>query len=971
MGEGTQAGMVGDRDAEIPASAHRTLVRRLKATSALHLCAATAFGVGIALAPSAACANPAGAAVTSGSATISSPSSRQTTIDQTSEGVVIDWSSFNIGSSQTTTFDQPNAQAIAINRIGGGAPSRIMGTLDANGRVVLINGNGMVFGKNASVNVGSLIATSTGGSDANLLAGKFTKAGSLSAFIVNYGSLDAAPGGIVALVAPSVTNTGTINAKLGTVALGAANKFTVDFSGDGLVSFAAQGGVNGNAVATNTGSLAGANVSMTARAAEGVATGVVNMGGTITAQSAHQTGGNIVLDAGNGGAIDVSGSLNASGALGGGNIAVGLNGRSLASNITVSQGATLSADATQSGNGGRVQLISANNTQFAGTLSAKGAGADGAGGKAEISSHGTLSFTGFADLAAANGKTGSLLLDPRNYVIDASGAPIANTSVISAATLEIELASADVTIRTANAGIGTGTIDVRDSVTWSSAHDLTLAANSSIYVENGVTISNTGGADVVLEADRLGADNGSVVSFLGTGALSLSGGGSATIFYDPANYDSPVNYSSAVTVAGGGTLTAYMLVNTLTELQAIGADATTRSGDYALGGNIDASATATWNGGAGFVPIGPANEAFTGILDGEDHVISGLTVYQPYGDEVGLFGEFGGEIIDLTLSGGSMNGYANVGAFAGFDYGQISHSSSSAGVVGFTDAGGLAGYLDSGSINRSYSTGAVSASTIPDAETGGGIGGLVGYNAGTISYSYATGQVFATDNGGWTDMGGLTGSTTEIVEYSYATGKVTGDAEVGGLTGYNGGNITDSYATGNVVGTNQVGGLMGENAQYTVSRDYASGSVSGYGEYIGGFVGQDYGLIRNSFETGSVSGVGGIGVGGFVGDMLYRNDGPSIVTDTISLSYESGAVTNGYAFAGIETGGPATFLDVYWDTNNNVGLSGDPSGAAAIVGLTTADFQTSLPNGFNGALWGTGVLATNNGLPYLLAIPPA
>ena len=95
---------------------------------------------------------------------------------------------------------QPNAQAIAVNRIGGNAPSQILGTLDANGRIVLINGNGMLFGKGSRVDVGSLIATSTDGADSDVLSGKFTKAGNPNAAVVNQGRITAGQGGLVALV---------------------------------------------------------------------------------------------------------------------------------------------------------------------------------------------------------------------------------------------------------------------------------------------------------------------------------------------------------------------------------------------------------------------------------------------------------------------------------------------------------------------------------------------------------------------------------------------------------------------------------------------------------------------------------------------------------------------------------------------------------------------------------------------------
>src|SRR5580692_3313195 len=277
----------------------------------------TAFGLGstLLILSGPALANPLSAAVTTGSASIAA-SSNKTTIDQKSEDVVIDWSSFNIGSGQTAQFLQPNAQAIAVNRIGGNSASQILGTLDANGRVVLINGNGMLFGKGSQVNVGSLIATTTDGSDSDVLSGKFAQAGKQNASVINNGAITAASGGVVALVAPNVTNTGTVNAKLGTVALGAANKFTVDFTGDGLVSFAAQGDVNARASAINSGLLSGANVSMTAHAANGI----VNMSGIVTAQGVHDVGGIIVLDGGQGGSINIGGKLDASGAKGGGSI---------------------------------------------------------------------------------------------------------------------------------------------------------------------------------------------------------------------------------------------------------------------------------------------------------------------------------------------------------------------------------------------------------------------------------------------------------------------------------------------------------------------------------------------------------------------------------------------------------------------------------------------------------------------------
>jgi filamentous hemagglutinin family protein len=309
--------------------------------------AASGLGAGLLLAlpwsASPAFANPLSATVTTGSASIASASPNKTQIDQRSEDVVIDWSRFNIGAGQTTQFVQPNAQALAVNRIGGNAPSQILGTLDANGRIVLINGNGMLFGKSAAVNVGSLVATSTGGSDAETLSGSFTQAGNQNASVVNQGRITSSQGGLVALVAPNVSNAGTVNAKFGTVAVGAANKFTVDFAGDSLVSFAAQGDVNSEARAVNSGLLVGANVSLTAHAAEGVATGVVTMSGIVTAQTAKNVGGTILLDAGDG-SLSMTGTLNAAGEAGGGNIETSGNHVAISGTVTAGRNGNWKVD---------------------------------------------------------------------------------------------------------------------------------------------------------------------------------------------------------------------------------------------------------------------------------------------------------------------------------------------------------------------------------------------------------------------------------------------------------------------------------------------------------------------------------------------------------------------------------------------------------------------------------------------------
>ena len=81
------------------------------------------------------------------------------TVNQTSQNATFNWQSFNISADGTVNFVQPNSTAVALNRIFDANPTQIFGALNANGRVYLLNGNGIIFGGGAQVNVGSLIAS--------------------------------------------------------------------------------------------------------------------------------------------------------------------------------------------------------------------------------------------------------------------------------------------------------------------------------------------------------------------------------------------------------------------------------------------------------------------------------------------------------------------------------------------------------------------------------------------------------------------------------------------------------------------------------------------------------------------------------------------------------------------------------------------------------------------------------------------
>ena len=173
---------------------------------------------------------PTGGQVAAGQAALTQQGS-QLRIDQSSNKLILNWNSFDIGSGASVRFNQTGADAVALNRVTGGAPSQIFGDLSANGQVWLVNNSGVVFGKGATVNVGGLVASTLNVRDADFLGGRARFSGTSTAQVRNDGTIRA--DGVVALMGASVVNTGTISA--GQVAMAAGQQVALDFNGDGLL----------------------------------------------------------------------------------------------------------------------------------------------------------------------------------------------------------------------------------------------------------------------------------------------------------------------------------------------------------------------------------------------------------------------------------------------------------------------------------------------------------------------------------------------------------------------------------------------------------------------------------------------------------------------------------------------------------------------------------------------------------------
>ncbi|MED5596975.1 YDG domain-containing protein [Janthinobacterium sp. P210006] len=817
-------------------------------------------------------AGPAGGTVVAGQASINGTPGN-TVIRQGSQNAVINWASFNIGKGESVQFQQPNSNAVALNRVLGNDGTTILGNLSANGKVFIVNPNGVLFGHGASVNTAGLVASTLDISNADFMAGKYQFAGNGTGKVLNQGSISA-PGGYVALLGANVSNEGTIQARLGSVALAAGRAITLDVAGDGLLNVAVDRGAVGALV--NNGGLIqadGGSVVLTAQAAGDLLKTVVNNTGVIEAHSIDTRGGTIKLLG------DMqSGTVNAAG--------------------------TLDASAPEGGNGGFIDTSAAH-----------------------VKIDDGLKVT----TASAKGLSGTWLIDPTDFNIAVSGGDMTGTF------LSNSLKSGNVQIQSVSGGSGTqGNINVNDNINWT-ANKLTLTAQNNININKAMRGAGT--ASLALEYGQSGVAAGNL-----------------STYNVKAEVDLPSGNNFSTKLGSNGSVTVYQVINSLGAFNSTSGNDVqglqgNLSGNYVLGSNIDASATGSWDIGKGFAPIGSAVTPFTGKFDGLGHELYGLTINRPE-MPVGMFGNIGtaGSVRNLSLSNVNISGsqavfsasYTDIGALAGRNNGTIENVSSSGAVhgSGYINMGALVG-TNAGTLSNSRAAGTVVAGAY------GAAGGLVGVNAAGGLIKGSSSAVATTSANYF--AGGLAVFNRGTISDSYATGAISvgsaGGSYGGGLAAINDttGVVTNSYATGNVTGVSGLGGLLGRiESGGTVDNSYATGNVTGTGNNVGGLVGLSYGPIRNSYATGNVT--ANSTVGGVVGYNL----------STMTNVYYSGKLTAGGASVGMIVGdnNGGTVTNAYFDKSLNgaiaaIGVTGNAATSNAL-GLTSAQMlQGSNFAGFN------------------------
>jgi filamentous hemagglutinin family protein len=422
-------------------------------------------------------ANPAGMTVASGSAS-AAQSGSQLTITA-SQNAFLNWQSFNIAAGETTVFNQPSAQSIVWNSIGGNRASQIFGSLQANGVVVLMNSSGFYFGPNSFVQAAGLIVSTAQTMPQNTGGAWEFNGPPPAASIVNYGKINVVNGGPAFLIAENVANFGEISAPGGTIGIAAGQDVLVSERPDGRglsmkVTLPAGAVDNEGRLAADAGT-----ISVNAQ--------VVNQNGIVQANSVRDENGVIELVA--------SDKLN-----------LGANSKILANGDGSAGGSSGGSVTLQSGN----TFSDATGSQ----IDVKGGSQGGNGGNVEISAPEVLSLKSGIDAGAQPGWTaGKLLLDPYDIILDTSGGDSAGSGTVLAGddpggTLDLNVNTAFANLTVSEILLeATHDITLTGGTQWNlsgtigvTSGQLTLEAGNNIIFQDGSSIVDANNWSVSLFA---------------------------------------------------------------------------------------------------------------------------------------------------------------------------------------------------------------------------------------------------------------------------------------------------------------------------------------------------------------------------------------------------------------------------------------------------------------------------------------
>jgi filamentous hemagglutinin family protein len=674
---------------------------------------------------------PRGGQFVAGSGSISG-GGRTLTIDQTTSRGVIDWCDFSIGHGRVVTFN--NGSGATLNRVTGGDPSVILGSLNATGSVYLINPQGVLVGPTGVIATGGRFVASAlnADNDAFMQGGALTLSGGGNGVVVNLGRIGSSGGDVFLVSRTLAANLGRIDAPQGTAEVAAGSQVLLqDASGSQQVFV--QTGSGG--VALNAGAIRAAQVNL--QAADGNVYALAGHSAAIRATGTATRDGHVWLVADSGG-VHASGQISATNADGSGGT-VETRGN------TVDVGGAMVQAGTWKLGAPTFTLDGRNAGAVSRSLNA-GTSVDVETSTGDLAVGGNVQWNGAAALTL--GAAHSLTIAPNTT--------IANTG------------SGNLTLRADSGAVDNGgSITSGGTIDWSKSTGIVTA----LYDMNGSYSPGT----LLANSSWTAAPYSGLVTQITGYKLVNSPADLQNMSQDLAG-----NYALGKDIDTGGS-PAFIPVGGLP--------------DSPFAGQFDGMGHTIGNLTIDSTGIGPNFTAYVGLFGvvGTNGVVRNVNITNASasnGTSSGSFGILAGVnygLVTYSSSSGNVStgiyGSAADGGLVGSNYGTVERSSSSASLNTESAGGGLVG-ANYGTIAQSFANGNLSRGSM------GGTGGLVGTNSGLVTQSYATG--FSSD-AGLVDYNTATG----VVNESFAANLVGGPALPpfsfrGGVSAYNDGTINNN-----------------------------------------------------------------------------------------------------------------------------------------------------------------------------------
>lgn len=586
----------------------------LRRSARLHAVILAGLLPGMVLLPSSLRANPSGGTVVHGGIVIDDLTPGQLKILQSTDKAIINWQDFSIGAGELTQFIQPGADAVALNRVISGNPSSLLGTLQANGGVILVNPNGILVGAGGVVDIGGLAVLSTLDIDDQdfLDGGAMRFFGKSEAAITNLGTITSR-GGDVVLLANMVDNAGAVGAPDGTVAFGAGGEFIVDTVGDSRISVVGPG-AGGQTGIRNSGTVSASSVEFKAHgnvyalaiqntgivrangvnrqggrivlsaAGNGTTGGRIENTGTLQARNVDGSGGTILIDGGQGGQVDLLGGrvdADGDGGTDGGSVTV------LGDVINVTGDTRVTANGA---NGGFVQLGSPQSTRavtVGPNASVSANGSTGNGGVVQVLGNASSAINVFGQVTADGAQSGGIVQMTGGTVTTHAGSVVSANG--QAAGGYVNLVGSGVNVNGAVSATGANGVGGRVLVNGAS---VSTGAGSQIDV-SGSAVGGMMSIDGANGVNVNGAVNANGVTGEGGAVLIQGNGGGVNV-----GGDSAIKADGA---AGGGLIKIDSAANTTVngDLSAVG--------QGGVGGRVDVSGDRVVIGGSAGLDASGAN----------------------------------------------------------------------------------------------------------------------------------------------------------------------------------------------------------------------------------------------------------------------------------------------------------------------------------------------------------------------------